>query len=285
VAIGAAGLRVVDDLRGSRDAYGSLLQVSVRALADEIAGAAELVAGKTSGVPAVVVRGLGHLVVDADGPGAAALVRPAADDRFRLGTADAMRAAVTARRTVRAFRPEPVPREVVLRAVAAAATAPAPHHTHPWRFVLVESPQARTQLLDAMLAAWVDDLRTDGLDDAAVTTRTSRGAVLRGAPTLVVPCLVTRGRHAYPDTRRATAERTMFVLAMGAGIENLLVTLAADGVGSAWVSSTLFCPQVARDALDLPGDWEPMGAVAVGYAATSPPARPPRDPGDAVLVR
>jgi coenzyme F420-0:L-glutamate ligase/coenzyme F420-1:gamma-L-glutamate ligase len=285
VAIGAAGLRVVDDLRGSRDPYGTLLQVSVRALADEIAGAAELVAGKTSAVPAVVVRGLGHLVVDADGPGAAALVRPAADDRFRLGTADAMRAAVTARRTVRAFRPDPVPREVVLRAVAAAVTAPAPHHANPWRFVLVESTQARTRLLDAMLAAWVDDLRTDGLDEAAIAARTRRGDVLRGAGTLVVPCLVTRGRHAYPDSRRASAERAMFLLAMGAGIENLLVALAADGVSSAWVSSTLFCPQVARDALELPGDWEPMGAVAVGYPAAAPSPRAPRSTDDAVLLR
>jgi coenzyme F420-0:L-glutamate ligase/coenzyme F420-1:gamma-L-glutamate ligase len=77
----------------------------------------------------------------------------------------------------------------------------------------------------------------------------------------------------------------MFLLAMGAGIENLLITLAAQGLGSAWVSSTLFCPEVARAALDLPRDWEPMGAVAVGYPVTPPPPRDVRDGADAVLVR
>jgi coenzyme F420-0:L-glutamate ligase/coenzyme F420-1:gamma-L-glutamate ligase len=285
VAIGAAGLQVVDDLRGTTDSYGNSLQVSVRAVADEIASAAELVAGKTSGVPAVVVRGLAHLVHADDGPGAAALVRPADDDRFRLGTAEAMRRAVTARRTIRAFRPEPVPQQAVLRAVAAALTAPAPHHTTPWRFVLVDSPHARARLLDAMLAAWVDDLRADGLDEAAIGSRTQRGDVLRAAPSLLVPCLVTHGRHPYPDTRRSAAERAMFLLAMGAGIENVLITLAAEGLGSAWVSSTLFCPGVARSALDLPADWEPMGAVAVGYPAVPPAPRAGRDAREAVLVR
>jgi coenzyme F420-0:L-glutamate ligase/coenzyme F420-1:gamma-L-glutamate ligase len=136
-----------------------------------------------------------------------------------------------------------------------------------------------------MRSAWADDLRADGFDDDAIARRTARGDVLRRAPALVVPCLVAQGRHPYPDLRRSQAERAMFLLAMGAGIENLLVTLAAEGLGSAWVSSTLFCPQVARAALDLPEDWEPMGAVAVGYPVAAPPPRDVRAAADAVLVR
>ena len=89
VAIGAAGIRVLDDLRGTTDSGGRRLDVTVAAVADEIAGAADLVKGKTSGMPVAVIRGLAHLVADLDEPGAAALVRPAADDMFRLGTAEA----------------------------------------------------------------------------------------------------------------------------------------------------------------------------------------------------
>ena len=109
--------------------------------------------------------------------------------------------------------------------------------------------------------------------------------MLRRAPALVVPCLVADGAHDYPDPRRSRAEREMFLVAMGAGVENLLVALAAEGLGSAWVSSTMFCAQIVRATLDLPPDWDPMGAVAVGRAAAAPRDRPPRDPRDFVLLR
>lgn len=89
VAIGAAGIRVLDDLRGQVDAGGRRLDVTVAAAADEIAGAADLVKGKAAGLPVAIVRGLGHLVTDLDEPGAAAIIRPAAEDMFRLGTQEA----------------------------------------------------------------------------------------------------------------------------------------------------------------------------------------------------
>lgn len=83
VAIGAAGVRVLDDWRGRPDATGRELTVTEPATGDAIAAAADLARAKDSGEPAVVVRGLAHLVTDADGPGAAALRRPEAEDLFR----------------------------------------------------------------------------------------------------------------------------------------------------------------------------------------------------------
>lgn len=281
VALGVAGLAPLVDLRGRTDPHGTVLGVTVTAVADELAAAADLVKGKLSGIPAAIVRGLGHLVTAADGSGGAALIRPAADDMFRWGH----REVVAARRTVRAFTDEPVDPTAVRRAVTAALTAPAPHHTTPWRFVAVESADSRARLLDAMLAAWVQDLHGDGFTAEQIARRTSRGEVLRRAPHLVVPCLVAEGMHVYPDPRRARAEREMFLVAMGAGVQNLLVALAAEGLGSAWVSSTLFCAEVVRTALDLPVDWEPMGTVALGHAAAPPPERPPRAAEDYLITR
>lgn len=89
LAIGAAGIQVLDDLRGTADTNGRRLDVTVAAVADEIAGAADLVKGKTRGVPVAVVRGLGHLVTGLDAPGARAIIRPPDADLFRLGTREA----------------------------------------------------------------------------------------------------------------------------------------------------------------------------------------------------
>ena len=89
LAIGAAGVVVLDDLRGARDSYGRVLTATMTAIADEIAAAAELVKGKFSGRPVAVVRGLGRVVTDDDGPGARALVRLGAEDMFAQGTAEA----------------------------------------------------------------------------------------------------------------------------------------------------------------------------------------------------
>ena len=89
LAIGAAGVVVLDDLRGGRDGHGRLLTATLTAVADEIAAAAELVKGKSAGRPVAVVRGLAHHVTDDDGPGARALVRLGAEDMFAQGTAEA----------------------------------------------------------------------------------------------------------------------------------------------------------------------------------------------------
>jgi coenzyme F420-0:L-glutamate ligase / coenzyme F420-1:gamma-L-glutamate ligase len=83
VAIGCAGLIPLDDWRGRADAGGRELEATLIAVADQAAGAADLVRGKDSRIPAAIVRGIGHHVTAEDGPGAAALRRPPAEDLFR----------------------------------------------------------------------------------------------------------------------------------------------------------------------------------------------------------
>lgn len=83
VAIGCAGLHPAEDWRGKTDREGNELTATLVAVADQIAAAADLSRDKAAGVPVAVIRGLGRLVVEQDGPGAAALQRPAAEDLFR----------------------------------------------------------------------------------------------------------------------------------------------------------------------------------------------------------
>ena len=233
-------------------------------------------------MPVAVVRGMAF--VD-DGSTARELVRPLDDDLFSLGTDEAIalgrREAVLLRRSVREFAEAPVDPAALRRAVGVALTAPAPHHSTPFRFAWVR--QKRTALLDAMALRWRADLEADGRPADEVARRMRRGELLRRAPELVVPFRTGDGMHAYPDEARRAGERTMFTVAGGAAVQSLLVALAAEGLGSCWVGSTIFAPDVVRDVLDLPDDWEPLGAVAVGVPSTPAAPRPPRDPAGGLV--
>lgn len=85
IAIGAAGIEPLDDLRGHKDDAGVTLNATVRAVADEIAAAADLAKGKIGGHPVAVVRGVEEHVLDVEGPGAKTLNRSPAEDLFRTG--------------------------------------------------------------------------------------------------------------------------------------------------------------------------------------------------------
>jgi coenzyme F420-0:L-glutamate ligase len=99
LAVGAAGLRVLDDHAGRSDGYGNELEVTAPAVADELAGAAELAAGKLGRRPFTVIRGRGDLVLAPGdpGPGAVGLLRPDGADLFGLGAREAVLAALGAR--------------------------------------------------------------------------------------------------------------------------------------------------------------------------------------------
>ena len=276
-AIGSAGLTVLHRYGGAVDVDGNELHVTEVALADELAAAADLVKGKLGGVPVAVVRGTAP--VD-DGSVARDLIRPLDDDLFALGTEEALaqgrREAVLLRRSVRDFADAAVDPAALRRAVGVALTAPAPHHSTPFRFVWVRAK--RTALLDAMADRWRADLDGDGRPADEVARRMRRGDLLRRAPELVLPFRTGDGMHDYPDEGRRAHERTMFTVAGGAAVQSLLVALAAEGLGSCWVGSTIFAPDVVRAVLELPPDWEPLGAVAVGVPAEPLSPRSPRDP-------
>ncbi|MDN5933107.1 MAG: coenzyme F420-0:L-glutamate ligase, partial [Pseudonocardia sp.] len=276
VAIGSAGIGVLHDYDGQTDGQGNELVVTQVAVADELAAAADLVKGKLGGVPVAVVRGLAP--VD-DGSGARDLVRPVQDDMFWLGTAEAIargrREAVLLRRSTRDFAGTPVDLAAVRRAVGVAQTAPAPHHSTPFRFGVVRS--RRDALLDVMARRWHEHLAGDGRPADEVARRMARGGLLRRAPELVLAFRTGDGMHTYPDDARRVGERTMFTVAGGAAVQSLLVALAAEGLASCWVGSTIFAPDVVRDVLDLPPDWQPLGAIAVGHPLSPMAPRAPRD--------
>lgn len=196
----------------------------------------------------------------------------------------ALPAFLEARRSIRAYLDEPVPRDLLDRWVEAACIAPAPHHSRPWRFVVVDDAASKHALAHGMGERWRHDLLGDGLDptrvDALVTA--SHGKIT-AAPALVVGCLTDEGLDDYPDDGRRIAEWGLALLSLGAAVENLMLAVADDGWASCWVAAPMFCPAEARDALALPSAWLPHALVTLGRPDPTYVGRPrPPVPLDAL---
>lgn len=180
-----------------------------------------------------------------------------------------------ARRSIRAFVDRPVDRDTLDALVIAACLAPAPHHSRPWRFVVVETDAGKKSLADGMGARWRTDLEADGVERARIAelVDASRQKLI-GAPALVVGCLTWDGLDRYPDEQRQQAEWGMALLSLGAAVENLMLAASDHGLASCWVAAPIFCPDAARDALALPPEWLPHALVMVGHPDPSYVGRP-----------
>jgi coenzyme F420-0:L-glutamate ligase/coenzyme F420-1:gamma-L-glutamate ligase len=278
VAIGCAGLPALVDLRGTVDHTGRTLEATVVALADEVAAASGLAMGKAARVPVAIVRGVDR--ADAPDTPAADVVRPREEDLFH----ESPLVSISARRTIRSFGPGDVPPAVVAEAVRAACTAPSPHHSRPWRFTALTSRPAKRALLGALADAWRRDLGRDEVPAERIERRIARSdAILGAAPVLVVPWVTFASSQSYADAERSHAERQMYLLSAGAAIQNLLVALHAQGYGSAWLASTLFCQAETRAVIGMGPEWFALGTVAMGPMPDGPPSPRPAIDLDAFL--
>jgi len=196
-------------------------------------------------------------------------------------------AALAGRRSVRQFSPRPVEPALVEEVIAAACLAPAPHHSRPWRFVIL-SADARAALTDAMGERWRQDLARDRVPEARIRRLLDRSrARLAAAPVLILAGVESQAQRPWPDQRRQRAEELMFVQSLGAAIQSLMLAAHARGLGSYWLSAPLFCPEAVRLALDLPPDFQPQALIALGYPREGLrlPPRPPLTVRDHIIER
>ncbi|MGH2726189.1 MAG: nitroreductase family protein, partial [Actinomycetota bacterium] len=213
------------------------------------------------------------------------LIRPAEEDLFRAGGFDL----IESRRSIRTFDGRAVPREAIERAVAAAATAPAPHGSRsarPWKVVWLRTETTRGRFLDAMESAWRRDLADDRTPSGKIDRLIGRSrSLLGGAPVLLAFFVSLAGADAYRDAARVLAEREMFLAAAGASVQNLMLALTAQGVASCWLSTSIFCSEEAGRALGLDAGWQAVGCVVAGYPSSEPPPRGVVDPSPFLDIR
>jgi coenzyme F420-0:L-glutamate ligase/coenzyme F420-1:gamma-L-glutamate ligase len=195
--------------------------------------------------------------------------------------------AIRTRRSLRELSDRAVPHEIIDQPREVAATAPAPHHTRPWRYVIV-LPRLRARLVEAMGAAWRADLERDG-HPAEVIEKLLRKSErqITSAPALLLACLTDEGLRRWPDERRARNEWAMAQQSIGAAMQNIMLAAHAMGLSSYWISAPLFAPEACAVALRLPGGWVAQAFIVLGYAAegAEPKARPAADLSKMVIER
>lgn len=183
---------------------------------------------------------------------------------------------IRTRRSIRGLHGPPLSAAEVEALVALALTAPAPHHTQPWRYVEV-TPVRREALASAMSEAWRADMVLDGVAPAQQARALARSRrQIEEAPTLLLGCLVANGLREYSDERRRRAEWTLATHSFGASMQNILLAAAARGLGAFWISAPLYAQDAVREALTLDPAWQPQALIALGRpdAAYRPFDRP-----------
>ena len=175
---------------------------------------------------------------------------------------------ICARRSIRRYTDQPVDHALIDAVLEGATHAPSAHNRQPWRFVVVTSPETKGRLASAMGERWRADRLADGDSPNVITADVARSHErITSAPVVILACLTMADMDKWPDARRSIAERTMAIQSVAAAIQNLLLAAHALGLGACWMCAPLFAPDAARDALGLPGDWEPQALITLGYPA------------------
>lgn len=192
---------------------------------------------------------------------------------------------ITGRRSVRAFRPDPVSREQLTHILEAARWAPSPHGRQPWRFAVVTQDARKLRLAAAMGDEWRRQLALDRQDGELIKLRLDKSHQrIIAAPAIIVPCLYLEDLDRYPDDERQAAETTMAIQSLGCAVQNMLLTAYSLGLDSGWMCAPLFCPATVRAALDLDATLIPHALIPIGYAAKDPVRRPRRPLDELVVV-
>jgi F420 biosynthesis protein FbiB-like protein len=172
------------------------------------------------------------------------------------------------RRSIRRYRSDPVPREMIVRILSAAIWAPSAHNRQPWRFAVILDEKQKESLASEMGARLRRDLEADNAPQELIEKDTARSySRITSAPVLVALCLSMVDMDEYPDEKRRRAEYLMAVQSVAMAGQNLLLAAHDAGLGGCWMCAPLFCPDVVSETLNLPADWQPQALLTLGYPA------------------
>ena len=193
-------------------------------------------------------------------------------------TKDDLYAFLRSRRSIRRFKPDPVPTDIVQRILETAICAPSAHNLQPWRFAILTSAEAKLRLVEAITARFRQDMIADNVPETDIQARVERTVRRAGeAPVIVVLCRDTTQVKPQPDVLRHQEEVLMSTQSVALAGLQLLLAAHAEGLGGTWICWPLFAPDETRCALGLAVEWEPQGMIFLGYPDEEP-EKPERSP-------
>ena len=195
---------------------------------------------------------------------------------------DLLLALVKERRTIREFKPDPVPDEYITKIIEVARWAPSGFHTQPWEFVVIRKKEVRDKLVVA-LEKHGPPIRNTGQNSAAQTP--ARGS-FRDAPVFIILLCDWRASAGLPEGARQSDALTahIFCSSMASAFLNMHLATASLGLASQWYSAASG-PATAREIKKIIGIPEPLkiyDLMVVGYADHKPIAKEIRDLGDMI---
>jgi coenzyme F420-0:L-glutamate ligase / coenzyme F420-1:gamma-L-glutamate ligase len=187
------------------------------------------------------------------------------------------------RRSIRRFKPDPVPDSVLNEILHTATFAPSAHHRQPWRFVLIKDLASKKHLSDAMAQEFQRDLEKDKLSAEEIEKRVNRSRErIANAPVVIMLCVDMSEMDDYPDEQRKKAEYLIATQSVANAGMQLLLATHAEGLGGVWVCSPMFAQKTVQTALNIHKTWEPQAMFMLGYPADVPAPRE-RKPLDEIL--
>jgi coenzyme F420-0:L-glutamate ligase / coenzyme F420-1:gamma-L-glutamate ligase len=180
------------------------------------------------------------------------------------------------RRSVRLFRTEPIPLEMIQRILTTAICAPSAHNLQPWRFVVLTSIETKLHLAESIADKFRQDMIADGIPEDDIQARIAKTLKFAGgAPVIIVLFRESTKIKPQPDGIRQQAEVLMGIQSVALAGLQLLLAAKVEGLGGTWICWPLFAPEETRHALGLAPEWEPQGMIFLGYPDETPemPAR------------
>jgi coenzyme F420-0:L-glutamate ligase / coenzyme F420-1:gamma-L-glutamate ligase len=184
---------------------------------------------------------------------------------------DNLHAFLRSRRSIRHFKPDPVPQACLQRILETAIYAPSAHNLQPWRFAVITSSLAKERLAGAITARFRQDMLAEAVLEADIQARVERTVRRAGeAPVIVILCRDTTRVKPQPDSLLQQEEALMGKQSVALAGLQLLLAAHAEGLGGTWICWPLFAPDETRRVLGLAAEWEPQGMLFLGYPDETP---------------